>query len=106
MSRIFFDLSPDVQWVRPGQESWEILTDPNAEIEDNISPDSDENLGETGELPETQKLSQYKKHSYTVKALVLSGGGSKGAFAGGVVEFLLKECGEHYDILVGSSTGP
>jgi NTE family protein len=40
-----------------------------------------------------------------MNALVISGGGSKGAFAGGIVEFLLKECKEHYDILVGTSTG-
>lgn len=40
-----------------------------------------------------------------MKALVISGGGSKGAFAGGITEFLLKECQEHYDILVGTSTG-
>ncbi len=40
-----------------------------------------------------------------MKALVISGGGSKGAFAGGIVEFLLKERNEHYDLLVGTSTG-
>jgi len=40
-----------------------------------------------------------------MNALVISGGGSKGAFAGGIIEFLLKECHEHYDILVGTSTG-
>jgi NTE family protein len=40
-----------------------------------------------------------------MKALVISGGGSKGAFAGGIVEFLLKECHEHYDLLIGTSTG-
>lgn len=40
-----------------------------------------------------------------MKALVISGGGSKGAFAGGVVEFLMKECGEKFDILIGTSTG-
>ena len=39
------------------------------------------------------------------KALVISGGGSKGAFGGGVAEYLLKEKNKEYDILVGSSTG-
>lgn len=40
-----------------------------------------------------------------MKALVISGGGSKGAFAGGVAEYLINDCGNNYDILVGSSTG-
>jgi len=40
-----------------------------------------------------------------MKALVISGGGSKGAFAGGVAEYLIKEKGNNYDIFVGSSTG-
>ncbi|MFD1553351.1 patatin-like phospholipase family protein [Putridiphycobacter roseus] len=40
-----------------------------------------------------------------MKALVISGGGSKGAFAGGVAEYLIKECDGDYDIYVGSSTG-
>ena len=40
-----------------------------------------------------------------MKALVISGGGSKGAFAGGVAEYLIKECGGDYDLFVGSSTG-
>ena len=39
------------------------------------------------------------------KALVISGGGSKGAFAGGVVEFLMKEKGKDYDLFLGTSTG-
>lgn len=39
------------------------------------------------------------------KALVISGGGSKGAFAGGVVEYLLKEKKNIYDIFLGTSTG-
>ncbi|TCI94817.1 patatin-like phospholipase family protein [Tenacibaculum sp. M341] len=39
------------------------------------------------------------------KALVISGGGSKGAFAGGVVEFLMKEQKREYDLFVGTSTG-
>lgn len=40
-----------------------------------------------------------------MKALVISGGGSKGAFGGGIAEYLIKDCGRQYDILVGSSTG-
>ncbi len=40
-----------------------------------------------------------------MKALVISGGGSKGAFAGGVAEYLMSEQGKDYDILVGTSTG-
>ena len=39
------------------------------------------------------------------KALVISGGGSKGAFAGGVDEYLLKEKKYIYDIFLGTSTG-
>ena len=39
------------------------------------------------------------------KALVISGGGSKGAFAGGVAEYLLKEKKNTYDIFLGTSTG-
>lgn len=40
-----------------------------------------------------------------MKALVMSGGGSKGAFAGGVAEFLIGERKKQYDILIGTSTG-
>ncbi|MCF6181788.1 patatin-like phospholipase family protein [Lutibacter sp.] len=39
------------------------------------------------------------------KALVISGGGSKGAFAGGVAQFLMKEKKRKYDMFLGSSTG-
>lgn len=39
------------------------------------------------------------------KALVISGGGAKGAFAGGVAEYLIKERKIDYDIFVGTSTG-
>ena len=40
-----------------------------------------------------------------MKALVISGGGSKGAFAGGLAEYLIKACGNDYKIYIGSSTG-
>lgn len=40
-----------------------------------------------------------------MRALVISGGGSKGAYAGGVAEYLIKEKGHQYDLFVGTSTG-
>lgn len=40
-----------------------------------------------------------------MKALVISGGGSKGAFAGGLAEYLIKERKRDYKIFIGSSTG-
>ena len=40
-----------------------------------------------------------------MRALVISGGGSKGAFAGGVAQFLIQEKNIHYDLYLGSSTG-
>lgn len=40
-----------------------------------------------------------------MKALVISGGGSKGAFAGGVAEYLLKTKQKNYDLFLGTSTG-
>ena len=39
------------------------------------------------------------------RALVISGGGSKGAFGGGIAEYLIRECNFDYDIFVGTSTG-
>ena len=39
------------------------------------------------------------------KALVISGGGSKGAFAGGVAQYLMKNEGKDYDLFIGTSTG-
>ena len=38
-------------------------------------------------------------------ALVISGGGSKGAFAGGVAQNLIEETKHHYDLFLGTSTG-
>lgn len=40
-----------------------------------------------------------------MKALVISGGGSKGAFAGGVAEYLINEREKEYDLFLGTSTG-
>lgn len=40
-----------------------------------------------------------------MKALVISGGGSKGAFAGGVAEYLIKKQQKSYDLFIGTSTG-
>lgn len=40
-----------------------------------------------------------------MRALVISGGGSKGAFAGGVAQFLIEEKKHEYDLLIGTSTG-
>lgn len=39
------------------------------------------------------------------KALVISGGGSKGAFAGGVAQYLMKKENRNYDLFLGTSTG-
>ncbi|MDN3643837.1 patatin-like phospholipase family protein [Lutimonas halocynthiae] len=40
-----------------------------------------------------------------MKALVISGGGSKGAFAGGIAQYLIEEKKQNYDLFVGTSTG-
>ncbi len=40
-----------------------------------------------------------------MKALVISGGGSKGAYAGGVAQYLIQEDGRDYDMFLGTSTG-
>lgn len=40
-----------------------------------------------------------------MKALVISGGGSKGAFGGGVAEYLIEEKNKKYDLFLGTSTG-
>lgn len=40
-----------------------------------------------------------------MRALVISGGGSKGAFAGGVAQFLIQEKKKNYDLFLGTSTG-
>ncbi|HEX9826542.1 MAG TPA: patatin-like phospholipase family protein [Flavobacteriaceae bacterium] len=40
-----------------------------------------------------------------MRALVISGGGSKGAFAGGVAQYLIENKQYDYDIFIGTSTG-
>jgi len=40
-----------------------------------------------------------------MKALVVSGGGSKGAFAGGVAQYLMEKENKPYDLFLGTSTG-
>lgn len=40
-----------------------------------------------------------------MKALVISGGGSKGAFAGGIAQYLIEEEQKDYNLFVGTSTG-
>lgn len=40
-----------------------------------------------------------------MRALVISGGGSKGAYAGGVAQHLIEEQKHQYDIFIGTSTG-
>ncbi len=40
-----------------------------------------------------------------MRGLVVSGGGSKGAFAGGMAEYFIKDLGIEYDVFTGSSTG-
>lgn len=50
------------------------------------------------------EFNEYKS-SFMKKALVISGGGSKGAFAGGVAQYLMKNEGKNYDFFIGTSTG-
>ena len=40
-----------------------------------------------------------------MKALVISGGGSKGAFAGGVAQYLIEALNRDYQLYIGTSTG-
>ncbi|MCG9792235.1 patatin-like phospholipase family protein [Flavobacterium algicola] len=40
-----------------------------------------------------------------MRALIISGGGSKGAFAGGIAEYLINDCCNQYELYVGCSTG-
>ena len=40
-----------------------------------------------------------------MRALVISGGGSKGAFAGGIAQYLIEDAQREYDLFFGTSTG-
>jgi NTE family protein len=40
-----------------------------------------------------------------MKALIISGGGSKGAYAGGIAQYLVEEQQKKYDMFLGTSTG-
>ena len=40
-----------------------------------------------------------------MRAMVISGGGSKGAFAGGVAQYLMQGLNYNYDLFLGTSTG-
>jgi predicted patatin/cPLA2 family phospholipase len=40
-----------------------------------------------------------------MRALIISGGGSKGSFAGGVAQYLMEVQGYKYDMFIGTSTG-
>ncbi|WOD43785.1 patatin-like phospholipase family protein [Hwangdonia lutea] len=40
-----------------------------------------------------------------MRALVISGGGSKGAFAGGVAQYLIEDLKRQYQLFIGTSTG-
>ncbi len=40
-----------------------------------------------------------------MRALVISGGGSKGAFAGGVAQYLIQDLKREYELFIGTSTG-
>ena len=40
-----------------------------------------------------------------MRALVISGGGNKGAFAGGIAQYLIEDLKHHYDLFLGTSTG-
>lgn len=40
-----------------------------------------------------------------MRALVISGGGNKGAFAGGIAQYLINDLNRNYDLFLGTSTG-
>jgi predicted patatin/cPLA2 family phospholipase len=50
-------------------------------------------------------MAEHNHKQDPVRALVISGGGSKGAFAGGISDFLLNECHHDYQIFIGTSAG-
>ena len=47
----------------------------------------------------------FKRDCKCMRALVISGGGSKGAFAGGVAQYLMEVEERQYDLFLGTSTG-
>lgn len=47
----------------------------------------------------------YNPYFRSMRALVISGGGSKGAYAGGVAHYLIREQQHKYDLFLGTSTG-
>jgi len=52
-----------------------------------------------------EKNKSKKKPTKGKKALVISGGGSKGAWAGGAIQYLIEDIEKDYDLYVGTSTG-
>jgi len=58
-------------------------------------------MSEDNNIPGKLKKKPFKGK----KALVISGGGSKGAWAGGVIQYLLEDKEKDYDLYVGTSTG-
>lgn len=50
-------------------------------------------------------MEKSRKINKRKRALVLSGGGSKGAFAGGIIQHLIEDEQKDYDLFVGTSTG-
>jgi len=46
-----------------------------------------------------------KKRKKSKRALCISGGGAKGAWAGGVIQYLIEDQEKDYDLYVGTSTG-
>jgi predicted patatin/cPLA2 family phospholipase len=58
-------------------------------------------MSEDKNIPSKLKQKPFKGK----KALVISGGGSKGAWAGGVIQHLVEDQEKDYDLYVGTSTG-
>ena len=56
-------------------------------------------------LLEIKMLLNFLKIRKQMKALVISGGGSKGAYAGGVAQYLMEKEKKDYDMYLGTSTG-
>ena len=61
-------------------------------------------MPEEKNIPDTS-IKKKKKSSKGKTALVISGGGSKGAWAGGVIQHLTEDQEKDYDLYVGTSTG-